>query len=228
LKDFGYIQDNLRRVSGAIALAAEKAHRPLPRMVAVTKSASPEEVLALVALGVSEIAENRTVLFRERWALFSDEERPVMHLIGSLQTNKVKEVVGNAALIQSVDRRSLAEEIQKRAAKAGICQGVLLEINSGREEAKGGILPEEADEFYASLSAFKSIRVRGLMTMAPRCNSREEYLKYFSLTKEIFDRLFKNEKDAILSMGMSESYLYAIEAGANMVRVGSAIFGERN
>ena len=123
LKDFGYIEENLRRVSAAIANAAHAANRPLPRMVAVTKSASPEEVVALVDLGVSEIAENRTVLFRERWALFSDEKRPVMHLIGSLQTNKVKEVVGDAALIQSVDRRGLALEIQKRAQKAGIRQG---------------------------------------------------------------------------------------------------------
>jgi uncharacterized pyridoxal phosphate-containing UPF0001 family protein len=88
-------------------------------------------------------------------------------------------------------------------------------------------MPEDVDKFVASLTAYPNIRVRGLMTMAPRCESKNEYLKYFSLTKEIFDRLFKNESDAILSMGMSESYEYAIMAGANMVRVGSAVFGER-
>lgn len=227
MKDFGYIQDNLRRVSDAIALAAEKAHRPLPRMVAVTKSASPEEVLALVALGVSEIAENRTVLFRERWSLFSDGERPVMHLIGSLQTNKVKEVVGNAALIQSVDRRSLAEEIQKRAAKAGICQGVLLEINSGREEAKGGALPEEAEALAEEISRLPNLALRGVMTMGPVGVETEVLRRAFRETREIFERLSQRGllgDDPILSMGMSESFPLAIEEGATMVRIGRTLF----
>ena len=227
MKDFGYIQDNLRRVSDAIALAAEQAHRPLPRMVAVTKSASPEEVLALVALGVSEIAENRTVLFRERWSLFSDGERPVMHLIGSLQTNKVKEVVGNAALIQSVDRRSLAEEIQKRAAKAGICQGVLLEINSGREEAKGGALPEEAEALAEELSRLPNLALRGVMTMGPEGVEKEVLRRAFRETREIFERLSQRGllgDDPILSMGMSESFPLAIEEGATMVRIGRTLF----
>jgi uncharacterized pyridoxal phosphate-containing UPF0001 family protein len=104
---------------------------------------------------------------------------------------------------------------------------VLLEVNSGREESKGGILPEDVSDFYEKAKLFANVRVRGLMTMAPRCQSREEYLKYFGETKELFDRLFKNDEDAILSMGMSESYTYALEAGANLVRVGSRIFGER-
>ena len=102
-----------------------------------------------------------------------------------------------------------------------------MEVNSGREEAKGGIMPEDVDDFVSSLSAYPNIRVRGLMTMAPKCEDKSEYLKYFSLTKEIFDRLVKDKSDAILSMGMSESYEYAIMAGANLVRVGSAVFGER-
>jgi pyridoxal phosphate enzyme (YggS family) len=196
-------------------------------MVAVTKSASPEEVLALVALGVSEIAENRTVLFRERWALFSDEERPVMHLIGSLQTNKVKEVVGNAALIQSVDRRSLAEEIQKRAAKAGICQGVLLEINSGREEAKGGALPEEAEALAEEISRLPNLALRGVMTMGPVGVETEVLRRAFRETREIFERLSQRGllgDDPILSMGMSESFPLAIEEGATMVRIGRTLF----
>jgi pyridoxal phosphate enzyme (YggS family) len=196
-------------------------------MVAVTKSASPEEVLALVALGVSEIAENRTVLFRERWSLFSDEERPVMHLIGSLQTNKVKEVVGNAALIQSVDRRSLAEEIQKRAAKAGICQGVLLEINSGREEAKGGALPEEAEALAEELSLLPNLALRGVMTMGPVGVETEVLRRAFRETREIFKRLSQRGllgDDPILSMGMSESFPLAIEEGATMVRIGRTLF----
>ena len=105
---------------------------------------------------------------------------------------------------------------------------ILLEVNSGREENKGGILPEAVCDFYKKAKEYKNIRVRGLMTMAPRCDSREEYLKYFGLTKELFDKLFENDENAILSMGMSESYKYAIEAGANMVRLGSCIFGKRD
>ena len=195
------------------------------QLLIATKTQSTEDINFLISEGVDLIGENRVSEIREKYDGL--DKRASLHLIGSLQKNKVKYICDKVDMIHSDDSLSLAEEINKRCEKIGRVMDILIEINSGREEAKGGILPEEADEFYASLSALKSIRVRGLMTMAPRCNSREEYLKYFSLTKEIFDRLFKNEKDAILSMGMSESYLYAIEAGANLVRVGSAVFGER-
>jgi uncharacterized pyridoxal phosphate-containing UPF0001 family protein len=104
---------------------------------------------------------------------------------------------------------------------------ILIEVNSGREEAKGGIFPEDVSDFYEKTKGYGSVRVRGLMTMAPKCQSREEYLHYFGIVKDLFDTLFKDDKNAILSMGMSESYEYAIMAGANMVRVGSAVFGER-
>lgn len=230
MNDFGYIKDNLRRVSLAIREAAERASRPLPRMVAVTKSATPEEVLALVALGGSEIAENRTALFRERWELFDDEARPVMHLIGSLQTNKVKEVVGSAALIQSVDRESLAREIQKRAAAKGISQEVLLEVNSGREEAKGGVLPEEAEALAEMLARLPNVRLSGVMTMGPVGVSEDALRLAFRETRELFDRLSERGLlgDApILSMGMSESFPLAIEEGATMVRIGRTLFARK-
>ena len=227
LNDFGYIKNNLHRVSLAIRDAALRAGRPLPRMVAVTKSATPEEVLALVALGVSEIAENRTVLFRERWALFDDESRPAMHLIGSLQTNKVKEVVGSAALIQSVDRESLALEIQKRAAARGTVQEVLLEVNSGREEAKGGVLPEEAEALAEMLVGLPNVRLSGVMTMGPVGVETEVLRRAFRETRELFDRLSAKGllgESPILSMGMSDSFSLAIEEGATMVRIGRTLF----
>jgi len=195
------------------------------RLLIATKTQSVEDINFLISLGVTLIGENRVNEVREKYDTLN--KRASLHLIGSLQKNKVKYICDKVDMIHSVDSLSLAEEINKRCEKIGKVMDVLVEINSGREEAKGGIIPEDADEFIASLSTLKSIRVRGLMTMAPRCDTREEYLKYFSLTKEIFDRIFKDEEDAILSMGMSESYLYAIEAGANLVRVGSAIFGER-
>jgi uncharacterized pyridoxal phosphate-containing UPF0001 family protein len=122
---------------------------------------------------------------------------------------------------------SLLEEISKRASKIGKTMDILIEVNSGMEENKGGIMPNDVPDFVSKARTYKGVRVRGLMTMAPRCETKEEYLKYFGITKALFDELFGDDKDAILSMGMSESYEYAIEAGATMVRVGSSIFGKR-
>lgn len=195
------------------------------RLLIATKTQSAEDINYLISLGADTIGENRVNEVREKYD--SLDKSASLHLIGTLQKNKVKYIYDKVDMIHSLDSLSLAEEINRRCASIGKVMDVLIEVNSGREEAKGGILPEDVEKFYASLSAYPSIRVRGLMTMAPRCETKAEYMKYFSLTKEIFDKLFKNESDAILSMGMSESYLYAIEAGANLVRVGSAIFGER-
>ena len=190
-----------------------------------TKTQSVEDINYLISVGAKVIGENRVNEVREKYELLNKDAS--LHFIGTLQKNKVKYIYDKVDLIHSVDSISLAEEINKHCARIGKVMDVLIEVNSGREEAKGGIMPEDVDDFLKELSAYPNIRVRGLMTMAPRCHSKNEYLKYFSLTKEIFDRLFKNQKDAVLSMGMSESYEYAIEAGATMVRVGSAIFGER-
>ncbi len=195
------------------------------QLLIATKTQSVEDINYLISQGVTLIGENRVNEIREKYDGL--DKRASLHLIGSLQKNKVKYICDKVSMIHSVDSLGLAEEINKRCEKIGKVMDILIEVNSGREEAKGGIMPEDVVNFYNSLSVYKSIRVRGLMTMAPRCESREEYLKYFTLTKEIFDKLFKDEKDAVLSMGMSESYTYAIEAGANLVRVGSAIFGER-
>ena len=194
-------------------------------VLAATKMQSVEDINYLISLGVDTIGENRVNELLEKYEAY--DKRASVHFIGTLQKNKVKYICDKVDLIHSVDSLSLAEEINKRCEKIGRVMDILIEVNSGREESKGGIMPEGVEDFYNSLKALSSIRVRGLMTMAPRCSCREEYLKYFSLTKEIFDKLFKNDSDAILSMGMSESYEYAAEAGATLVRVGSAIFGER-
>ena len=195
------------------------------QLLIATKTQSVNDINYLISEGVTLIGENRVNEIREKYEGL--DKKASLHLIGSLQRNKVKYIYDKVDMIHSVDSLKLAEEIDKKCESIGKVMDILIEVNSGKEENKGGIMPEDVYDFYTSLSAYKFIRVRGLMTMAPRCNSREEYLKYFSLTKEIFDKIFKDEKDAILSMGMSESYEYAIEAGANLVRVGSAIFGER-
>jgi pyridoxal phosphate enzyme (YggS family) len=196
------------------------------KLLIATKTQSTEDINYLISLGADLIGENRVNEVREKYDML--DRRASLHLIGSLQRNKVKYIYDKVDMIHSVDSISLAEEISAKCSKINKVMDVLIEVNSGKEEAKGGIMPEDVEEFYVLLQNIPFIRVRGLMTMAPRCESKEEYMKYFTLTKKIFDKLFKDEDDAVLSMGMSESYLYAIEAGANMVRVGSAIFGERN
>ena len=194
-------------------------------LLAATKTQSASDINYLISLGVKVIGENRVNELVEKYESY--DKSAELHFIGTLQKNKVKYIIDKVCLIHSLDSYSLAEEISKRASKIGKTMDVLIEVNSGQEENKGGIMPSDVAEFYKSVSALDNIRVRGLMTMAPRCQTKEEYLKYFSLTKKLFDELFKNDENAILSMGMSESYEYAIEAGATLVRVGSKIFGER-
>ena len=194
-------------------------------ILGATKMQSIENINYLISLGVDTIGENRVNELLEKYEGY--DKRASLHFIGTLQKNKVKYICDKVDLIHSVDSLALAQEIDKRCAKIGRVMDILIEVNSGREESKGGAMLEDVEALIEEVSALKCVRVRGLMTMAPRCSSREEYLSYFTPVKELFDRLFKNDNSAILSMGMSESYEYAVEAGANLVRIGSAIFGER-
>lgn len=226
--EYGYVRENLARVRERVASRAAALGIAPPTLVAVTKSATAEEVRFLVEeLGQAAIAENRTVLFNERYDMFDDAHRPEMHLIGSLQTNKVKTVIGRVALIHSVDSERLAAEIDKRAAAAGICQRILLEVNSGREEAKGGVLPEQARAFAERLAAFSHLSLCGVMTMAPNMPSAEEYRPFFRETAALLARLKADgmiRGEGVLSMGMSDSYEVAIEEGATLIRVGRTLF----
>ncbi len=195
-------------------------------LLCATKTQSVSDINYLISLGCTCIGENRVNELLEKYEGY--DKRAELHFIGTLQSNKVKYIIDKVSLIHSVDTVSLLDEISKRATKIGKVMDILIEINSGMEQAKGGVMPSDALDFVSKARTYKGIRVRGLMTMAPRCETKEEYLKYFKITKQLFDELFANEEDAILSMGMSESYEYAIEAGATMVRVGSSIFGKRN
>lgn len=215
------IKENYEKISNEISSMNKDAS-----LLCATKTQTVEDINYLISLGCKIIGENRVNELLEKYDSY--DKRAELHFIGTLQTNKVKYIIDKVSLIHSVDSVSLLNEINKRAEKIGKVMDILLEVNSGREENKGGFLPEDVCDFYEKAKAYPNIRVRGLMTMAPRCEAREEYLKYFTLTKEIFDKLFKDDKNAILSMGMSESYKYAIEAGATLVRVGSGIFGKRN
>ena len=195
-------------------------------LLVATKTQNASDINYLISKGVKIIGENRVNELLEKYENY--DKSAELHFIGTLQKNKVKYIIDKVSLIHSVDSLSLAEEINKRAAKIGKVMDVLIEVNSGREENKGGIMPEDTEAFLNDVKKLPCVNVRGLMTMAPRCEDKDDYLKYFSLTRELFDKLFENDKDAILSMGMSESYEYAIMAGATLVRVGSKIFGKRD
>lgn len=194
-------------------------------LLLATKMQTPEDINYLISLGATVIGENKVNELLEKYEHY--DKRASLHFIGTLQRNKVKYIYDKVDMIHSVDKMSLAEEINKQCAKIGKVMDILIEVNSGREENKSGAMPEDVATLVRDCSALPYINVRGLMTMAPRCQTKEEYMKYFSLTKSLFDELFANEENAVLSMGMSQSYEYAIEAGATLVRLGSTIFGER-
>ncbi len=226
------IRENYLRVCERIenAKARRNAGEGDVTLLAATKTVPSEEILyAVNELGLRAVGENRVQEFLTK---YDDLKNTVpLHLIGHLQTNKVRSIVGKVQMIQSVDSVRLAQEISKRSEEAGIVTDVLCEINIGREENKNGIMPEAVPETVAAIEELPALRVRGLMTMAPVCGKNDEYRKYFEKTYAIYlDFLGKkshNIIECILSMGMSDSFEAAILEGAGMVRVGSSIFGKR-
>ncbi len=230
MEPYAYIRRNVQAVEEELRVAAARAGRPAPALIAVTKSASDEEVLALAACGVTAMAENRVQCFSARRELLLSHGYGIpLHLIGSLQTNKVKYVVKDAAVIQSLDSLRLAAEIEKQAAKAGCTASVLIEVNSGEEPGKGGVLPDDVLPIHAALTggAYPHIAVCGLMTMGPVLEHETGYRPYFRLTRALFDEIAAAGGFAgvpMLSMGMSDSYRIAAEEGATHVRVGRRLF----
>ena len=227
MENYSYINRNLTELTAEIdALAAVSERRV--KLVCVTKSGTDEELLALARAGASDVGENRPGELARRGALLREGGyTPTLHEIGNLQRNKVKLIIRDVALIHSLDNEALAAEIEKQAAKIDRIVPVLIEINSGREENKDGIMPEEAEEFLLKLSAYPHLSVKGLMTMGPVCEDPEDSRKYFRLTREIFDALCEKYPEMgldTLSMGMSDSYRVAIEEGSTLVRVGRKLF----
>lgn len=198
-------------------------------VVAVTKSATDEEVLALAHAGAADMAENRPqALLRRANQLAQAGFSPRMHEIGNLQTNKVKSILPICTLIHSVGSEKLAAVIDRCAAEAGRKMPVLMEVNSAAEEAKGGVLPAQAMDLFEKLRTFANLSVQGVMTMGPDLDDPDAYTPYFRLTRRIFEEAgerFGYDTDRpILSMGMSHSYLPAIREGATLIRVGRRLF----
>lgn len=223
-----FIANNLNNIRARIRSASAGSDVIL---LAATKTVDAEVInYAARELGISYIGENKAQELAEKYPLL-DKERLHIHFIGRLQSNKVRQIVDKVEMIHSLDSISLAREIGKRSAAIGRVMPVLAEINVAREAEKGGVFPEDAEDFVRQASEVAGIRVSGLMTMAPAGSSRSEYIEYFSRVRELFCRISAVRIPGVfmetLSMGMSESYTEALECGANLVRLGSAIFGKR-
>ena len=227
MSEYGYIEKNCLDIADEIRALGDAAGRKIT-LVAVTKSGTDEELLALAAAGVTDIGENRPGELRRRADLLREAGfTPALHEIGNLQRNKVKLIIESVTLIHSLDNQALANEIDKQAQKVFRKVPVLIEINSAREPQKDGVLPEDAESFLESISTLDGIEVVGLMTMGPVCEDAEDCRPYFRLTKELFDTLnakYRFRDGGILSMGMSDSYKVAIEEGATLVRIGRKFF----
>ena len=199
-------------------------------LVAAAKTRTPAEVAEAVSSGVSAIGENYVQEAEEAHKVLGASAR--WHFIGHLQKNKVKKAAGIFDMIETVDSARLAAEIDKRCAEIGKTMPVLIEVNSGREPQKYGVFPEKAVELAAEISSMRNIKVVGLMTMGPFSGDPEEARPYFRKTRETFDRIRKDPPENVemkyLSMGMTNSYRVAVEEGANIVRIGTKIFGERH
>ena len=226
------ISDALHRVRERIAEAVQRRGDGRDvSLLAATKTVCTEDIIfAADELGLRLAGENRAQEFRDKYDVLRghlDE----YHFIGHLQSNKLKYVVGKADLIHSVSSLRLAEEINAMAEKQGIKQAVLLEINCAAEESKSGFLPQDAPFIIDEFERFSSLELRGIMTMGPsgveKCVLRKYFRGIYQIFIDNFAKKTHNIRETVLSMGMSDSFDLAIEEGATMVRVGSAIFGAR-
>ena len=199
------------------------------QLLAAAKTRDPEEILEAIEAGIRIVGENYVQEAEKAYEVVGN--KVIWHFIGHLQKNKVKKAVAIFDMIETVDSIEIAREIDKRCAQIGKTMPVLIEINSGREKQKAGVYPENAEQLVTEISALKNVRVMGLMTMGPQFGNPEDARPYFIETRRVFDRIKKlnlpHAEMKYLSMGMTNSYQIALEEGANIVRIGSRIFGER-
>ncbi len=195
------------------------------KLVAVGKTRSIEALEALISIGVRDLGENRVQELTEKQRAIPDKVN--WHFIGSLQRNKVRHIVGNVELIHSVDRLELAQEIDRRARSQDIVQPILVQVNVAREMTKQGIDPNNLENLVAELEELRHIRIEGLMTIAPHAAQAQAVRPVFASLKQSFDALASGRSLKWLSMGMTDDFEVAIEEGANMVRVGRAIFSPK-
>lgn len=225
--DFSYIDENLKKIRYNIGEAVSKYRRSDTeiRLMAVTKTVAPEAVNYAVSKGIDLIGENRVQEYQSKKDFY--DKSAEVHIIGHLQTNKVKYIINSVSMIQSVDSLKLAKEINRLAGENNRIMNVLCEVNIGREESKNGVMPEQTFEFAESLGEFKNIRVCGLMAIPPAENSEKFLSEMQDLYIDISEKKSDNISMDILSVGMTGDYVNAIKYGSTLVRIGSGLFGAR-
>ena len=226
------IRENIAAIRAQIDAAARETGRTGAdiTLVGASKMNDAATCQEAIAAGIDALGENRVQEMTAKLAEDAYHGAP-LHFIGHLQRNKVKQVVGKAALIQSIGSAELLAEVDRQAEKLGIVQDILLEVNIGGEEAKSGFAPDAVEQAAAQAKTLAHVRVRGLMTIPPADATREENMAYFEKVRALYVDISRKMYDnglEYLSMGMSGDFADAIRAGANMVRVGSAIFGARD
>ena len=230
-EDLNFIKENCEKIKMRIEAAAKRAGRNPEdiRLIAVSKTVDAARIKKAMEWGVADLGENRVQELRAKADILDVSCN--WHMIGHLQTNKVKYILDKVAMIHSLDRLELAEEIQKRAEKAGKVIDVLVQVNIAAEDTKFGICPECASDLIKKVSKMGNIRVKGLMTIAPLTENPEEVRWVFAGLRKLLIDIREENIDNIdmdcLSMGMSNDFEVAIEEGASMVRIGTAVFGKR-
>ncbi len=227
------VAQNVRAIMQQVRDTALQAGRDPSevQVMAVTKTVDPVLVNAAIGAGITLLGENKAQELCAKYDSYHKDGVQI-HFIGHLQTNKVRQIVDKVSMVESVDSVKLAREIDRHCAAIGKVMDVLLEVNIGREENKTGVFPELLPALLEEAGKLEHIRVRGLMTIPPVCETEEEVLQYFSQMRQLFidikQKKYDNISMEILSMGMSADYLAAVRCGSNIVRIGTAMFGQRN
>ncbi len=230
---FRAVEENLEEIEHNVTVAAQKAGKTRTdiTVLAATKTVPVEIINYSIEKGIAYIGENKVQELMDKYDAY-EKDKAQVHFIGHLQVNKIKYLVGRVQMIQSVDSMKLAKEISRLSQKREVQTKILVEVNIGREENKSGVLPENLESLLEEISVLPNISICGLMAIPPANVKKEETLHYFSQMYEYFVDMSRKKLDNVsmdyLSMGMSADYAEAIECGANMVRIGSALYGARD
>lgn len=229
LTDIKYNYDFINEKIAEAAMKAGKTRDDIT-FLSATKTVEPEYINYAISLGLSYIGENKVQELLSKYDQYNLENCS-LQFIGHLQSNKVRQIVGKVDLIQSIGSMKLAKEVSKCSLKNNITSDILVEVNIGKEENKSGVMPEMLEKLVEEISTLPAVNVKGLMTIPPICEKKDEIRRYFEKMNRLFldisSKKLDNVSMDILSMGMSSDYYEAILEGANMVRIGSALFGNR-
>lgn len=226
------MKENINNILEKISLACKNSNRDKKEifLLPVSKTVDVDKIQEAIDLGFDTFGENKVQEILKKYEYFDGKVK--FHMIGHLQTNKVKSIIDKVELIHSLDRISLLDKLELEAKNKGIIVNCLVEVNIGKEDSKSGIFEEDVLDFIQEVSKRDNVLVNGLMTVAPYCEDAEDTRIYFKKMKSLFDEIsklkLKNIDMKILSMGMSNDFMVAIEEGSNLIRIGTSIFGARN